>query len=166
LGLFLCLLVWVLQNAGKMAFYEPKSHQLSPYSLHTQASARRNVLMDHTHPHITMDLQGAADFLKMSTEEVRSRAARGLIPAAKPGKQWVFIEEDLASYLRSLYAYGRQATPSRQQEATICSGNVVTLGGLILHHRTESALDVALAQGTKRKPRNSTTASKRKPGAK
>ncbi|WP_370695908.1 helix-turn-helix domain-containing protein [Acidithiobacillus ferrivorans] len=122
--------------------------------------------MEQAHCHITLDLQAAADFLKMSTEEVRSRAARGLIPAAKPGKQWVFIEEDLASYLRSLYAYGRRAAPSREQEATICSGNVVTLGGLTLHHRTGSALDAALAQRTKRKPRNSTTASKRKPGGK
>ncbi|MCQ9376072.1 hypothetical protein NMQ14_17630 [Methyloversatilis sp. XJ19-13] len=45
----------------------------------------------------------------MHPEEVRRRAKRGVIPGAKAGRSWVFIDIDLADYLRSLYAGSRQA---------------------------------------------------------
>jgi hypothetical protein len=45
----------------------------------------------------------------MYPEEVRTRAKRGLIPSAKIGRRWVFIEEDLAKFVRSLYPVKRQA---------------------------------------------------------
>jgi len=51
----------------------------------------------------TLNLQQAADFLKMSPEGVRRLAVSQKIPAAKPGKCWCFLEEDLVSYLRSFY---------------------------------------------------------------
>lgn len=51
----------------------------------------------------TLDLKQAAAFLKMHPEEVRRRARLGLVPGAKPGKSWVFIEEDLAAWLRGQY---------------------------------------------------------------
>ena len=51
----------------------------------------------------TLNLQEAADFLKMTPEGLRIKAIRGDVPGAKPGKRWVFSEDDLAEYLRSLY---------------------------------------------------------------
>lgn len=50
-----------------------------------------------------MDLKQAAVFLGMHPEEVRRRATVGLLPGAKPGKSWVFIEDDLVAWLRCEY---------------------------------------------------------------
>jgi len=52
----------------------------------------------------TLDLSEAAAFLKMHPEEVRRRAKLGLIPGAKAGRAWVFIDEDLAAWLRERYS--------------------------------------------------------------
>jgi hypothetical protein len=57
----------------------------------------------------TLDLDEAAEFLHMHHEDVRSRTKRGLIPGAKAGRRWVFLEIDLADFLRSLYPVRRQA---------------------------------------------------------
>jgi hypothetical protein len=48
-----------------------------------------------------LTLVQAAQFLKMHPEEVRRRAKRGDLPGAKAGRAWVFIENDLADYVRS-----------------------------------------------------------------
>ena len=45
----------------------------------------------------------------MHPEELRSRAKRGLIPGAKTGRRWVFLDADLAVHIRSLYPQQRQA---------------------------------------------------------
>src|SRR5213080_1315985 len=50
----------------------------------------------------TLNLDEAAEFLHMHAEEVRARAKRGLIPGAKAGRRWVFLEPDLAQFVRSL----------------------------------------------------------------
>ena len=52
----------------------------------------------------SLTLREAADFLKMHPEELRRRTRLGLIPGAKVGKCWVFLDVDLADYLRSNYA--------------------------------------------------------------
>ena len=57
----------------------------------------------------TLNLQEAAAFLRLHPEELRKRAKAGRIPGAKVGRSWVFVDEDLASYLRSLYGRPRQA---------------------------------------------------------
>jgi hypothetical protein len=79
----------------------------------------------------TFTLIEAAEFLKMCAEELRRRVRAGIIPGAKVGRAWVFIEDDLAQYLRSLYALPRQAlrvTPGK--EVTKCHyANVVRSGG-------------------------------------
>jgi len=51
----------------------------------------------------TIGLSEAAEILHMHRETVREQAAAGIIPGAKPGREWVFLEEDLIQYLRSLY---------------------------------------------------------------
>jgi hypothetical protein len=61
----------------------------------------------------TLNLREAAEFLHMHPEEVRTRAKRGLIPGAKIGRRWVFIDVDLADFVRSLYPARRQALPVR-----------------------------------------------------
>ena len=48
----------------------------------------------------TLNLHEAAAFLHMHPEEVRKRAKRGLIPGAKAGRCWVFLETDLAEFVR------------------------------------------------------------------
>lgn len=51
----------------------------------------------------TFNLEEAAQFLKMNPEGLRRLAASKKLPAAKPGKCWCFLEEDLVNYLRSFY---------------------------------------------------------------
>ncbi len=50
------------------------------------------------------DLREAAAFLRMNPETLRQKAKAGVIPGAKSGRCWVFLEEDLVTYLRSQYA--------------------------------------------------------------
>ena len=57
----------------------------------------------------TMGLKEAAEFLRVHPEELRRRAKAGQIPGAKVGRSWVFLAEDLAGFLRSLYVQRRQA---------------------------------------------------------
>jgi hypothetical protein len=77
----------------------------------------------------SLGLHEAAAFLRMHPEEVRRRARLGLLPGAKPGKRWVFIEADLADYLRSLYSPPRQALVG--DRGTSCqSTNAEARGGL------------------------------------
>jgi len=106
----------------------------------------------------TLTLNEAADFLKLHPEELRTRAKTGKIPGAKAGRRWVFIEDDLASYLRSLYAPERQALQvSPKGTLTWHLKNAVKRGGLTSPRRQESELDALLAQRTEPKPKNSTT---------
>lgn len=51
----------------------------------------------------TLNLEQAAAFLHMHPYTVMQKANAGEIPGAKPGKRWVFIEDDLAEYLRGQY---------------------------------------------------------------
>jgi hypothetical protein len=61
----------------------------------------------------TLNLREAAAFLHMHAEEVRTRAKRRVIPGAKIGRRWIFIDEDLAEFVRSQYPVTRQALPVR-----------------------------------------------------
>ena len=62
----------------------------------------------------TFNLEEAAALLRMTPEGLRRKVVQGLIPAAKPGKRWCFLEEDLAEYLRSLYASNAKVSSSTQ----------------------------------------------------
>ena len=68
----------------------------------------------------TLDLAEAAAFLRMNPEELRSRAKRGLVPGAKPGRRWVFLEPDLAEFLRSRYPQPRQALQVTYPQEGVC----------------------------------------------
>lgn len=86
----------------------------------------------------TLDLQEAALFLRMSPAVLRQKAKQGQIKGAKPGKRWVFLEDDLADYLRQLYAAGGQAPLSDKEKSECHLGNVVLSGGSDSPPRTES----------------------------
>ncbi len=81
----------------------------------------------------TLDLKEAAAFLKMTPEGLRTKAAKGDIPGAKPGKRWCFREDDLAEYLRSLYsgaAKELQGVIENSRSKTWHSTKEKTYGGL------------------------------------
>ena len=85
------------------------------------------------HTKQTCSLQEAAEFLHMSPAVLRQKACRGLIPGAKPGKCWVFLQSDLVTYLRSLYPHREQAPLSDKQETYPChSLNAAKPGGFDL----------------------------------
>lgn len=50
----------------------------------------------------TLNTEMAAEFLHISKESVERMAGEGVFPAGKVGQRWVFVEEDLAAYLRSV----------------------------------------------------------------
>ena len=86
------------------------------------------------------------------------RAKAGIIPGAKLGKRWAFIEDDLADHIRSLYACTRQALQVGHEEKKQChSLNVVRRGGLDSPHQAASELDALLQQKLKPRRKNSTT---------
>jgi hypothetical protein len=106
----------------------------------------------------TLSLNEAGDFLRMHPEEVRRRAKLGLLPGAKPGKSWVFLDDDLAMYLRTLYSPPRQALQVIPIKEKICHfSNAVTRGGSTSPRQQASALDELLEQATKPKRKSSTT---------
>jgi hypothetical protein len=107
----------------------------------------------------TLNLEQAAAFLKLCPEELRRRAKGGRVPAAKVGKCWVFIKEDLADYVRSLYSLPRQALQvTFGKEVSPCHlKNAVTHGTSISLRHRESELDALLALPTKNKRRSCTT---------
>ncbi|MBK6335664.1 MAG: helix-turn-helix domain-containing protein [Betaproteobacteria bacterium] len=78
----------------------------------------------------TLGLHEAAAFLHCHPEELRRRAKAGGIPGAKVGRAWVFLEEDLAAYLRSLYAQPRQALQVTLRKEMECHfANAAVSGG-------------------------------------
>jgi excisionase family DNA binding protein len=55
-----------------------------------------------------LSVEEAAKLVGMKPQALRGKARSGLIPAAKPGKEWVFIKEDLIEYIRGLYLFGKK----------------------------------------------------------
>ncbi|HAT8266879.1 TPA: helix-turn-helix domain-containing protein [Legionella pneumophila subsp. pneumophila] len=52
----------------------------------------------------TLTIEQAAHCLCVHKETIRRMAVSGEVPAVKIGRSWVFIEEDLAAFIRSKYA--------------------------------------------------------------
>jgi hypothetical protein len=108
---------------------------------------------------VSLNLTEAAEFLKMHPEELRRRAKLGEIPGAKVGKSWVFILQDLADHIRSLYPSRRQkvrVTLNRKEQACH-SQNEETSGGSSSPRRLATVLDVLLDQPTNPKRKSFTT---------
>ncbi len=94
----------------------------------------------------TLDLHQAAQFLRMNPEALRQKAKAGEVPGAKPGKCWVFVEEDLVEYIRSQYASQRQATRATcNEEVILCRYDVETKsGGSTSQHQMDEEYAEAL----------------------
>jgi len=88
----------------------------------------------------TFDLYEAADFLKMHWQTLREKAVSGEIPAAKPAKQWVFLVEDLVSYLRSQYSQPRLGLQVHNGGDSLCCTSDLnrSSGGANLPHQTDN----------------------------
>ena len=66
----------------------------------------------------TLTLQEAAGLLKLHPVTFAERAADGRIPAAKIGRRWVFVEDDLIGYVRAHYK--RRALQGDTSENSKC----------------------------------------------
>jgi hypothetical protein len=103
-----------------------------------------------TTPLRTLSLGEAAALLRMHPEEVRCRAKCGAIQGAKPGRCWIFIEDDLAGYVRSLYATPRQALQVTLRKEMECHfANAAVPGGSTSSLQTESEYAALLGLPTK-----------------
>ena len=103
----------------------------------------------------TLTLEAAADFLYMNPAVLREKAKAGIIQGAKPGKRWVFLEEDLVSYLRSIYPQNRQASLSGCEEKSSCHySNAAIPGGSASRPPAENAYAALLGLKTGKKPKS------------
>lgn len=94
---------------------------------------------------MTLDLIQAAALLHMSPDALLRKARAGIVPADKPARRWVFIEEDLLAWMRK-----------RAQERachSIASQRARTGGSD--SRSAESRLDARLKQLTAKPLRNS-----------
>ena len=98
----------------------------------------------------TLGLNEAAVFLRCHPEELRRRARAGVVPGAKVGRAWVFLEDDLATYLRSLYPQSRQALQVTLGKESSCHfANAAGSGGSIFALPTGSEYAELLKLPTK-----------------
>jgi excisionase family DNA binding protein len=107
----------------------------------------------------TLSLKQAAAFLQMSQSTLRDKVKAGLVPGAKPGKQWVFLEDDLVAYIRSLYAgVGQTPLSGSSEEKSLCHyTNAVIPGGYVSRHPVAAKYADLLELPTNEKPRSTTT---------
>lgn len=106
----------------------------------------------------TMNLDEAAAFLHMNPEALRQKAKVGVIPGAKIGKCWIFIEVDLVRHIRSRYAAPRQAVRVTSKEVKSCHSTAgVKPGGSTLRRQMGSEYADLLGLVTARKPSTTMT---------
>ncbi len=107
----------------------------------------------------TLDLEEAASFLRMSPAVLRLHVRQGRVKAAKPGKRWVFLEDDLAVYLGQLYAGRRQAplSGSNQEKSLWGYTDAVMSGGSTSPRQTAREYAALLGLTMQSKRKNSTT---------
>ncbi|HSO80806.1 MAG TPA: helix-turn-helix domain-containing protein [Chromatiaceae bacterium] len=104
----------------------------------------------------TLDLIGAAHFLRMHPETLRRRACRREIPGARAGRAWVFLDLDLAEWLRAQYDHPARAATPQLGDAPRCSTAALTVvnGGRASPPLTARKYEEALGLKTKKPPRN------------
>lgn len=106
----------------------------------------------------TFGLKQAAAYLHIHPEELRRRAKTGRIPGAKVGRAWVFLEEDLAGYLRSLYGHRRQALQVTPDKEAVCHyASAAGSGGSTLLPKVGNEYADLLELPTRTSRKNSTT---------
>jgi len=95
-------------------------------------------------------LKQAADYLGCNPETVRRHAQAKKIPAAKLGRKWVFIEQDLAQYLRNQYSTPESVVQVvDNNEESLCQSTLeTTSGGQNSLHQTEVEYNALLGLKT------------------
>jgi hypothetical protein len=81
---------------------------------------------------ITLNLKQAAILLNMHPVTLLLKANAGIVPAAKPAKCWVFIQQDLLDYLRGLYPTKNHntVTVTKNNKLNISNNATITNKGL------------------------------------
>jgi hypothetical protein len=64
----------------------------------------------------TLDIDECAEFLKVNNTTVFEMAGTGELPGARISGAWVFLEDDLVEYVRTLVRYQRRERQSAQLE--------------------------------------------------
>jgi excisionase family DNA binding protein len=103
----------------------------------------------------TFGLEEAAAFVGLHPHTLEEKARNGEVPAAKPGKRWIFIDIDLAEWLRSQY---RGKDDEKGGEAECHYTGEVVYGGVAGASRAAKSLQKALERPTGKRRRNTTTA--------
>lgn len=104
----------------------------------------------------TLNLQQAADLLKMHPVTLQAKAKTGIVPGCKIGRRWVFIEIDLIEHMRA--QYNKRALQGERKETLCHSINVKTrLSGGSKSPSVDEQYNAVLGLKTKSKPRNTTT---------
>jgi len=94
----------------------------------------------------------AAEFLHCHPEWLRLQAKMGHIPGEKPGKSWVFIEEDLVAYIRAQYPAAQMMEQVEKQETSSCHSikeKIAHTGGSKSRSQANHQCREALGLGTK-----------------
>jgi len=113
----------------------------------------------------TLTLAEAAALLKMHPQTLRRLAKLGVIPAAKPGRRWCFLETDLARYLRALYAAPRQVPQGAMTEDSLWhSTSAATRGGSASRPQTAERYAALIGLETSETRRSSTIGSRGRRG--
>lgn len=102
----------------------------------------------------TLTLNQAAEFLQCNPETVRRLAQAGKIPSAKLGRKWVFIQQDLAQYIRNQYSNAESVVQvvDNDEESLCQSTNETESGGLNSSLQTETEYNALLGLKTDSKP--------------
>lgn len=97
----------------------------------------------------TFNLVEAAEFVKMHPQTLEQKARAGEAPGAKMGKCWVFIDEDLAAWIRASYKNGEAACHSSSVKEVV--------SGSASGRSAAKRLERLLAQRIRKPRRNTTT---------
>lgn len=98
----------------------------------------------------SLDLQAAAEFVGCHPVTLAERTAAGVIPGCKIGKEWRFLDIDLAEYMRQQY-------PANKPEVKKCRSTSAAKRGGLTSRTGESELDNLLGRQTGTKPSVSMT---------
>ena len=108
-------------------------------------------------PTETLSLVEAAALLRIHPVTLQARARAGVIPAAKIGRAWVFIREDLLGYIR--LKYGWRASQGDRKEVSECHSTDAKIHGIggSVSTTADAEYSRALGLATKKKRASTTT---------
>jgi excisionase family DNA binding protein len=104
-----------------------------------------------------LDLSAAAEFLGLHPHTLQERARAGVIPGAKVGKAWRFLDVDLAAYLRANY-------PANKPEEAPCRSTRSAGRGTSTSSTADAELESLLGLPIRGRRSDSTTNSRRRSG--